>query len=100
MAEWRKVIVSGSNAELNQLQVSTSITASTVSASRFTGSLFGTASWANNATNASTASWASNVNTASWAISASHVIGGGGIFVMGLGLLLLIQEQVMLYIHF
>jgi len=60
MAEWRKVIVSGSNAELNQLQVSTSITASTVSASRFTGSLFG---------------------TASWAISASHVIGGGGIFV-------------------
>ena len=102
MAEWRKVIVSGSNAELNQLQVSTSITASTVSASRFTGSLFGTASWANNATNASTASWAtnvntaswannatnastaswaSNVNTASWAISASHVIGGGGIFV-------------------
>jgi len=43
-----------------------------VEAVGFTGSLFGTASWANNATNASTASWASNVNTASWANNATN----------------------------
>jgi hypothetical protein len=36
MAEWKKVIVSGSDAELNQLQVSTSVTAS-----EFTGSFVG-----------------------------------------------------------
>ena len=43
MPSWKKVIISGSDASLN------SVTAT----SGFTGSLFGTASWANNATTAS-----------------------------------------------
>ena len=45
MAIWRKVIVSGSNAELNSLYVGNAVTASIVSSSQFTGSLFGTASY-------------------------------------------------------
>jgi hypothetical protein len=54
MPSWRKVILSGSNAALNSLNVTTSITASTVSASSgFTGSLFGTSSWARNTFTAS-----------------------------------------------
>jgi len=54
MPSWRKVILSGSNAALNSLNVTTSITASTVSASSgFTGSLFGTSSWANRTLTAS-----------------------------------------------
>ena len=46
MPSWKKVILSGSDAALNSLNVSTSITSSIVSASRITGSLFGTSSWA------------------------------------------------------
>ena len=46
MPSWRKVILSGSDAALNTLSVSNSITASVISASQFTGSLFGTSSWA------------------------------------------------------
>ena len=45
MPSWRKVILSGSNAALNSLNVTTSITASVVSASSFTGSLLGTSSY-------------------------------------------------------
>lgn len=45
MPSWKKVILSGSDAALNSLNT-TSITASVVSASQFTGSLFGTSSWA------------------------------------------------------
>ena len=46
MPSWRKVILSGSNAALNSLNVTTSITASVVSASNgFTGSLLGTSSY-------------------------------------------------------
>jgi hypothetical protein len=53
MPSWKKVILSGSDAALNTLSVSNSITASVISASQFTGSLFGTSSWANNAITAS-----------------------------------------------
>ena len=50
MPSWRKVILSGSDAALNSLNT-TSITASVVSASQFTGSLFGTSSWVINVVN-------------------------------------------------
>jgi hypothetical protein len=46
MPSWKKIILSGSDAALNTLSVSNSITASVISASQFTGSLFGTSSWA------------------------------------------------------
>lgn len=46
MATWKKVIVSGSAAELSSLYVQNSVTASIVSASQFTGSLFGSSSYA------------------------------------------------------
>ena len=44
MPSWKKVILSGSDAALNNLNVTNSITASVISASQFTGSLFGTSS--------------------------------------------------------
>ena len=56
MPNWKKVIVSGSNASLNSLAVTTNITATS-----FTGSLFGTASWAQNALTASSAQNASDI---------------------------------------
>ena len=56
----------------NNFQVSNSLTASIVSASQFTGSLFGTASWAINALTSSQAI------SASYALTASYVEGGGG----------------------
>lgn len=52
MPNWKKVIVSGSDASLNSLNVNTSVTASSFSGN-FTGSLQGTASWAINALTAS-----------------------------------------------
>jgi hypothetical protein len=52
MPNWKRVIVSGSDASLNSLQVITSVSASVFTGS-FTGSLFGTASWAQNAVTAS-----------------------------------------------
>jgi hypothetical protein len=48
MPNWKKVIVSGSDASLNSLFVTNAVTASRFSGS-FTGSLFGTASWTSNA---------------------------------------------------
>ena len=54
MPNWKKVITSGSDAALSSLYA-TSITASYISASEFTGSLYGTASWAYNAQTASSA---------------------------------------------
>ncbi len=48
MPNWKKVIVSGSDASLNSLAVSSNITAQS-----FTGSLFGTSSWAQNSLTAS-----------------------------------------------
>ena len=62
MPNWKKVIVSGSDASLNSLYTN-SVTASVFSGSAFTGSLFGTASWALNVISASyalTASFALN----------------------------------------
>ena len=53
MPSWKKVILSGSDAALNTLSVSNSITASVISASQFTGSLFGTSSWADKVVSAS-----------------------------------------------
>jgi hypothetical protein len=52
MPSWKKVITNGSNASLNSLSVDTNITAQS-----FTGSLFG---------------------TASYALTASYVMNGGG----------------------
>jgi hypothetical protein len=69
MPNWKKVIVSGSNAALNSLFVSTSVTASIFSGSAFTGSLFGTASWA---INALTSSFATNAGSASYALNAGN----------------------------
>ena len=62
MPNWKKVIVSGSNAALNSLNVTTNVVAQS-----FTGSLLGTSSFANNATSASfaaTASFAQNAANA------------------------------------
>ena len=87
MPNWKKLIVSGSDATLNSLYISTSVTASIFSGSQHigshTGSLLGTASWANNtvsASYASTSSWAlnfitSSVTSASYAGTASFVTG-------------------------
>jgi len=65
MPNWKKVIVSGSEAALSSLNVTNSVTASIFSGS-FTGSLAGTASWAN------------NVISASYALTASFALNGGG----------------------
>jgi hypothetical protein len=61
MPSWKKVIVSGSDAFLNALTVTNGIT----------GSLHGTASWAQNAI---TASYALNAVSASHAITASYAL--------------------------
>jgi hypothetical protein len=59
MPSWKRVIVSGSDALLNTLRVTNGIT----------GSLQGTASWAQNSI---TASYVLNAVSASFATSASH----------------------------
>jgi hypothetical protein len=64
MPNWKKVIVSGSNASLNSLIVDNGIT----------GSLFGTASFAVSASQATSASYAFQATSASYAISASQAI--------------------------
>lgn len=56
MPNWKKLIVSGSDAILKSLFVTNAITASIVSASQFTGSFFGTSSWASNVISSSYAS--------------------------------------------
>jgi hypothetical protein len=91
MPNWKRVIVSGSNASLSSLQVANSVTASIVSSSQFTGSLFGTASWATNALSAShaanyllTASVSSNTieftkgNGSTFSLTVDTGSGGGG----------------------
>ena len=65
MPNWKKLIVSGSDASLNSLTVATN-----VNAQSFTGSLFGTASWAQNA---STSSYVLNAISSSFAQTASFV---------------------------
>ena len=68
MPSWRKVIVSGSDAALNSLNVSTTLVVPSI-----TGSLFGTASWANNAVTASFFSGSiANAVSASYALTASY----------------------------
>ena len=62
MPSWKKVIVSGSDAFLNSLEVTNGIT----------GSLHGTASWAQNAI---TASYVLNAVSASYAINADFLDG-------------------------
>ena len=61
MPSWKKVILSGSDAALNSLSVTTNVTASSFTGS-FTGSFLGTASYASQALTASFASTASYVN--------------------------------------
>jgi hypothetical protein len=60
MPSWKRVIVSGSDAVLNSLEVTNGIT----------GSLHGTASWARNAT---TASYVLNAVSSSFASTASYI---------------------------
>lgn len=71
MPNWKKLAVSGSAASFASLYVNTSITASIISGSEITGSLYGTASQAISSSYALTASYAANVpQTASYALSA------------------------------
>ena len=56
MPNWKKVIVSGSDATLNSLLVTNAVTASIFSGSQFTGSFYGTASWSQNTITASVVS--------------------------------------------
>jgi len=60
MPNWKKLITSGSNASLSSLFVTNAVTASIFSGS-FTGSLFGTASYASYALTASSAQNASDI---------------------------------------
>ena len=64
MPNWRKVIVSGSDAALNTLIVSNGIT----------GSILGTASYATQATTAFTASYVLNAVSASYVLSSSFAV--------------------------
>ena len=57
MPSWKKVILSGSDATLNSLYVTTNVTASSFTGS-FTGSLSGNASTATSASHAITSSYA------------------------------------------
>lgn len=66
MPNWKKLIVSGSDASLNSLAVATNVTAQS-----FTGSLFGTSSWS---LNANTASYVLQAVSASFATSASYAL--------------------------
>ena len=72
MPNWRKVTTSGSAASFSSLSVDTSITASIVSSSQFTGSLYGTASQAVSSSYAATASYFNGlIDSASYAATAS-----------------------------
>ena len=62
MPNWKKLIVSGSAGNLSSLSVDTSISASTISANQFTGSLYGTASQAVSSSYAATASSVNALN--------------------------------------
>jgi len=62
MPSWKKVILSGSDATLNSLYVTTNVTASSFTGS-FTGSFLGTSSFASQALSSSFASTSSYVNT-------------------------------------
>lgn len=66
MPNWKKVIVSGSAANLSSLNVDTYISASLISATELTGSLFGTASQAISS------------SYSLYALTASYALNGGG----------------------
>ena len=83
MPSWKKIILSGSDAALNTLNVTNSITASVISASQFTGSLFGTSSWANNTISASHALTASYVNTLRQNVLITGSLGVSGSITIG-----------------
>jgi hypothetical protein len=68
MPSWKKVIVSGSDASLNSINVATNVVAQS-----FTGSLFGTASFAVSSSHAIFADTASQATSASYAVTASYV---------------------------
>lgn len=74
MPNWKKVIVSGSDASLNSINVTTDVVAQS-----FTGSLFGTASFA---VNASTASYVTTLNQ-NVTITGSLGVGTTGSAVVG-----------------
>lgn len=67
MPSWKKVIVSGSDASLNSINVATNVVAQS-----FTGSLFGTASFAVSSSHAIFADTASQATSASFATTASY----------------------------
>jgi len=76
MPNWKKVAVSGSAVSFSSLSVDTSITASVISGSQLTGSLFGTASQAISSSYALSSSYAPGSGTsvsASYASTASYV---------------------------
>ena len=72
MPNWKKVIVSGSDATVSSLFVTNAVTASVFSGS-YTGSLFGTASWARNSLTASFVT-GSIYTAGNLALSASYAI--------------------------
>jgi hypothetical protein len=72
MPNWKKVIVSGSDATVSSLFVTNAVTASVFSGS-YTGSLFGTASWARNSLTASFVTGSIHT-TGNLALSASYAI--------------------------
>ena len=69
MPNWKKVVVSGSAANLSSLNVDTYVSASQFLGGEFTGSFYGTAS------NAVSSSYSNFALTASYALNAA---GGGG----------------------
>jgi hypothetical protein len=70
MPNWKKVLVSGSDAALNSLNVTTTLVAPSI-----TGSLFGTASWARNSLTASFFSGSiANAVSSSYALTASYAV--------------------------
>jgi hypothetical protein len=78
MPNWKKVVVSGSAANLSSLHVDTSVTASIFSGSEFIGNLSGTASQAISSSYALTASYVSGSSdsaiSASYALSSSYAL--------------------------
>lgn len=70
MPNWKKLVVSGSAGNLSSLSVDTSISASVISATQFTGSLYGTASQAVSSSYVLTASYVNTAQTASYILNA------------------------------
>jgi hypothetical protein len=82
MPNWKKVIVSGSDATVSSLFVTNAVTASVFSGSH-TGSLFGTSSWAQNSITASYVANAASFPYIGTAIISGSLIVTGSIAVTG-----------------